>query len=601
MKRKKLLAFPIIALALASCQVRPDASLVSASVSSSAGNSLSSLSSSSEDTASVGPSNETSSVSVSSVVSSSASSSQEAPAGIKEEGGLLEAAFMSFNPISGAEGYQGFVKAEDSNEWTGLDNQLIRNYGSYYRVDALGLKAGHYRLKIAPVIGGQVKEEMALVSNVLDAKGHLRAGFGFKGGDASGAYNSDGTLKADTKVIYITKDNINTVSANILTSAAKNKYTTCTGLDEIIYSGLKKGQETSPYDFRIIGTIEAASFIQSKSGKTNMLYFDNGMNGKGVTIEGVGNDATFYGVQALIKDSNNVEMRNLGFMLSQSDEKDEIGIEQDNKHIWVHNNDIFYGMPGSDSDQKKGDGSCDLKQTDYATVSFNHFFDSGKACLLESSVKAGVNNHVTYHHNWFDHSDSRHPRIRQDTVHVFNNYYDGNAKYGIGSTSGSSVFAEANYFRNCKYPMLTSMQGSDIASNPEGTFSKEDGGTIKAYGNFIEGGTLKPYSSANNVEFDCYEVSSRAESVPSTVVSKKGGFSYSNFDLDSSTSDEADTIDAVQDVPAIVTGYAGRQQGGDFKWVFDNSTQDANDVLIPELKKALLDYKTSLVSVGGIN
>jgi pectate lyase len=44
---------------------------------------------------------------------------------------------------------------------------------------------------------------------------------------------------------------------------------------------------------------------------------------------------------------------------------------------------------------------------------------------------------------------------------------------------GSSVFVEGNYFRNCKYPILTSKQGTDIASGSAGTFSNENGGVVK--------------------------------------------------------------------------------------------------------------------------
>ena len=68
---------------------------------------------------------------------------------------------------------------------------------------------------------------------------------------------------------------------------------------------------------------------------------------------------------------------------------------------------------------------------------------------------------------------------------MYNNYYDGNAKYGAGSTMGSSLFVQNNYFRNCKNPMLSSNQGTDALG--EGTFSGENGGIIKASGNVIVG------------------------------------------------------------------------------------------------------------------
>lgn len=131
--------------------------------------------------------------------------------------------------------------------------------------------------------------------------------------------------------------------------------------------------------------------------------------------------------------------------------------------------------------------------------------------------------YITYHHNWFDHSDSRHPRIRSYSAHIYNNYYDGCAKYGVGATMASSVFVENNYYRNTNRPMMISMQGTDIVHG-EGTFSSEDGGIIKSYGNmFAEQSKNFSYVTyqEDNVEFDAYEATSRGETVPNSVKTKK--------------------------------------------------------------------------------
>ncbi|MDE6125376.1 MAG: pectate lyase, partial [Muribaculaceae bacterium] len=153
-------------------------------------------------------------------------------------------------------------------------------------------------------------------------------------------------------------------------------------------------------------------------------------------------------------------------------------------HIWIHNNDFFYGQGGS-GDHGKGDGSLDAKDDcTFATFSYNHFFDTGKSNLCGMKSEH-VENMLVYHHNWFDHSDSRHPRVRTSTVHVYNNYYDGVAKYGIGATMGSSIFVESNYFRGTNRPMMSSLQGTDATG--DGTFSGENGGIIKSFGNlFVE-------------------------------------------------------------------------------------------------------------------
>ena len=141
--------------------------------------------------------------------------------------------------------------------------------------------------------------------------------------------------------------------------------------------------------------------------------------------------------------------------------------------------------------------------------------------------------------------------------------------------------------------------GTDYKDAP--TFSGESGGMIKSYGNIYAGKyTYAPYSATNTVEFDAYESSVRDEQVPASIKSKEGGYSYSNFDTSSSTI-YSYIPDAAADVPTIVSGTlgAGRMQHGDFQWTFNNETEDSNYGVISELKKALQQYKTSLVGFFG--
>lgn len=264
----------------------------------------------------------------------------------------------------------------------------------------------------------------------------------------------------------------------------------------------------------------------------------------------------------------------------------------------MHNCDLYYGGAGSDSDQAKGDGSLDTKESTNITHSYNHFWDSGK-CNLQNMHESG-DWRITYHHNWYDHSDSRHPRVRSATVHVYNNYFDGNAKYGVGACEGSNIFVENNYFRSTATmkPMLSSMQGTDAKG--EGTFSKENGGMIKAYGNTFDGkySLVTQNDTADKTDIDCYAASSRSEAVPADYITKQGGTAYSNFDT------AADFYEYEADTPEVakekVEKYAGRIDGGDCKWEFDNATEDANYSIISAFKTALNNYKSDLVKVGGI-
>ena len=519
--------------------------------------------------------------------------------------GWLESAFAEW-ASDGSDSYNVYYSGAGASN-VKVDAPLIRKYGSKYRVDVVGLKAGSYTLKIASVKGG--KEIASTNSKSLTVKAHDRAGFAFSNGRVPGAYKADGTLKDGAVVLYITESTKNSVTMDVTTSA-KGAKTTCKSFQGIL-NCYKKGYETIPLDLRFIGNVtDSDSLVQG-----DMMIDLNGSEKSYVTVEGIGNDATVNGWGIRIKNAQNVEIRNLGVMNVDSKEGDNIGLQQDNQYVWVHNNDFFYGHAGSDKDQVKGDGALDCKLSTYITFSYNHFWDNGKSNLLGLKEGTSEGYYITYHHNWYDHSDSRHPRVRYYSAHVYNNYYDGNAKYGAGSTLGSSVFMEANYFRNCKYPMMTSLQGTDVYASGtkrdptnNGTFSKEAGGTIKAYNNYMEGSyTFIPYGASkyilkgketaigdidSKVDFDAYVVTSRDAKVPATVKSYSGENTYNNFDTDKSIM-YSYTVDSPEQAVANVRAYAGRVQGGDFKWNFDNSVDDASSDVNQKLKDALMAYKGS--------
>jgi pectate lyase len=510
---------------------------------------------------------------------------------ILDSEGWLESANVEWSPVQNATGYDVYYKSASAldSEYKQLDNQLIRKYASYYRADALGLAEGNYVIKIVPIVNNQEIVSSQAITKTLSVKANTREGFAFSKqspmGTGSGGYKDDGTVASNAQVLYITASTANTVTTDVITNAKGTK-TTCTGIANIL-AARQKGYDKTPLIIRMIGQVKASDITGLNS--TGYLQLKGCYN---VTLEGVGEDATVYGWGILIRDAHNVEVRNLGIMMFPDD---GVSLDTDNENIWVHNNDFFYGAPGSDADQVKGDGSCDIKQTStYVTVSYNHFHDSGK-CSLCGMLDTN-NFFVTYHHNWFDHSDSRHPRIRVGSVHVYNNYFDGNAKYGVGVTKGASAFVEGNYFRDCRYPMLSSLQGSDLYEDPKGNFSGEAGGIIKAYNNQIVGATRIVYANQDATQFDAYLASSRNEAVPSTYKTVSGGTTYNNFDTSSTMySYTPDSPEAAKDK---VTAYAGRVDGGDFKWTFTDA-DDTDHSVNAELKAKIVSYTSDLVSVGG--
>lgn len=531
---------------------------------------------------------------------------------INEASGWLESAFVKWQPVSGAQTYNVYYTGNGFTDKK-IDDQLIRSYGSYFRADIPGLKAGSYTLKVKPVVNGT--EGTGAVTSSLTVAAHDRNGFAFEGGRVPGGYKADGTPKDNAVILYITQNTKNTISTNI-TGASSNP---CIGLQNILYA-IKKGKDTRPFIFRLIGNITDMTVMEGGD-----VVIENSNNAASyVTFEGIGNDAVANGWGVRLKSASNIEVNNLGFMNCNSTAGDNIGMQQDNDHVWVHNCDLFYGNAGSDADQIKGDGALDNKTSTYITLSYNHFWDNGKASLLGLSEGTTSGLYITYHHNWFDHSDSRHPRVRYYSAHIYNNYFDGVAKYGSGSTLGSSLFVEGNYFRNSKHPMLTSLQGTDIWDQANqvnnagtmGTFSGEAGGSIKAFNNtfdasngtnsmrFVAYNDPNPlYNIAGKIssttDFDAYVASTRGEVVSSSVKSKSGANTYNNFDTDAALYVKNLVIDQPATAKTKTTQYAGRISGGDLQWTFNNATDDTSSLVITALKTALTNYSGTLVAVQG--
>ena len=511
------------------------------------------------------------------------------PAGviqITEAKGWQESAYLKWAPFEGASSYNVYV--DDKK----IDAQLVRQYASYYRADVLGLKAGTYSVKVVPVNAEGTEITGANTASNLVVKSYNREGFAHFKYDGVGAYNNDGTLKAGAKVLYITAKTAKTISTTVNTG----KQETITGLQSII-DAYSKGKDKTPIAFRIIGKVSLSDLDHISSSAEGLQVKGATMN---MTFEGVGDDATVYGFGFLLREAVSVEFRNFAIMRCLDD---AMSLDTKNSHVWIHNMDLFYGKKGSAADQAKGDGTVDIKgDSKYVTVAYNRFWDNGKASMCGMKSETGEN-WITYHHNWFDHSDSRMARVRTMSVHMYNNYYQHNDVYGIGATMGSSVFMESNYFDATKRPIMSSEQGTDAKG--DGTFSGENGGLIKAYGNVFtnkpDNFSYIPYAE-NNTSFDAYEVSDPSEQVPASVKTLVGGTSYNNFDTDPSLM-YAYAADKAEDVPAIVEGFygAGRLNHGDIDFVIPDETVVTNghQQPWPALASILDAYTSGVVKVFG--
>ncbi|GAB2596316.1 pectate lyase [Streptomyces capparidis] len=172
------------------------------------------------------------------------------------------------------------------------------------------------------------------------------------------------------------------------------------------------------------------------------------------TIIGVGTSAVINGGGLDFYRSYNVIVRNLKFTNA---EDDAINVGQNSHHIWIDHNEFVSPV----------DGAVDIvRGAEYVTVSWNWFNRTDKSMLIGHSDGNGSQDtghlKVSIHHNWFDGSNQRHPRVRfGEPVHVYNNYYRGNALYGVASTMNAGVLVEGNYFENVPHPCYSASGYAD--------------------------------------------------------------------------------------------------------------------------------------------
>jgi pectate lyase len=200
---------------------------------------------------------------------------------------------------------------------------------------------------------------------------------------------------------------------------------------------------------------------QAQAAGTRTILVNGMLSGSGAieisankTIRGVGANSGVSGTTLNIEHMRpaNVIIQNMNIRGVPGG--DAIQIE-DATHIWIDHNTMSSTI---ENNPDFYDGMLDITHAgDYITVSWNVLRNHWKNSLVgHSDGNSGEDTghlRITYHHNWFDRTFERNPRVRfGETVHVFNNYYsniNNNAdSYGIASTMNAGVLVEANVFEN---------------------------------------------------------------------------------------------------------------------------------------------------------
>ena len=259
---------------------------------------------------------------------------------------------------------------------------------------------------------------------------------------------------------------------------------------------------------------------------------------------------SFIGTDSFVMDrigifcvrAKNIIIRNINFQQPKANNGADAVSMQECDGVWVDH--CTFTSLNQTKDYE--DGSCDITHASKnVTVSWCRFIKTQKSCLVGHSNSASSDAAITatFHHNWFDQSSSRHPRVRFGKVHVYNNLFDGCTTYGVGSAYGAKVLVEYNYFDGvhlptdiCTYPAKQS--GSSWVSNLTGSVAGYLYATQDVYVN-------KPANASDPYPFTnvAYTAYGGTASTALTYADFKPTYSY--------------TVTAAADVPALVKANAG--------------------------------------------
>lgn len=131
--------------------------------------------------------------------------------------GEYESAYVEFNSVDNATGYNFYLTGGQFKTRTLVDSSVVycRNIGNkLVRADFIGLEASKYTLEVKPVINN-IEDKNTGSTAKLDVVAYDRSGYAhFKYSEGVGAYNSDGTLKNNAIILYVTDETKNTVTLN---------------------------------------------------------------------------------------------------------------------------------------------------------------------------------------------------------------------------------------------------------------------------------------------------------------------------------------------------------------------------------------------------
>lgn len=155
-----------------------------------------------------------------------------------------------------------------------------------------------------------------------------------------------------------------------------------------------------------------------------------------LTIDGRGAKIRIRRFGFVIDGHSNVIIENLIF---EDGEDDAIRMVNGARRLWIDHCSFA----------RWKDGQIDITRaaTD-VTVSWSRFSDQDKVMLISAGPDAVADRdiRVTLHHNYFNRTVERHPRLRFGKVHAYNNYYYAWRSYGAAASMFGELLSQANIF-----------------------------------------------------------------------------------------------------------------------------------------------------------
>ncbi|MBE5964457.1 MAG: hypothetical protein E7252_05905 [Lachnospira sp.] len=457
---------------------------------------------------------------------------------VKSVGGWNETLYLQASGVTDSNVTGVSYSGTMSGSLTGDDfTYLVRDYNGELRIDIPGLKPGTYSITVNTSKGTITRSGITVPAQDRSGYAHYNYTAGV------GAYNDNGTLKANAKVIYVTDANKNTVTVtskdgttvtgigNILNSAGQDVgggKTANGGSKPNTNKGIikKLAQDGTPLVVRIIGNVTAPAGVTAYDSKDyGGSEGDNGYmarmkSGKDITIEGIGVGATMngWGIHFMAEDNvygKSFEVRNINFRNVPEDCVGMEGIQEGStltkpvERCWIHNCSFYAPTIANpaESDKDGGDGACDFKRGQYFTNSYCYYSGYHKTNLVGGS-DSNLQYHLTYHHNYWKNCESRGPLARQANIHMYNNVFDGQTSYCMNPRANAYIFSEYNLFQDSKDPVevksgavksyndtFTNCRGNNhatVVSNKSQTVS-----TSNKYANFDTNASISYIPSGN--------------------------------------------------------------------------------------------------------